>query len=49
MYYYVDISKISKLEISEKVVKEISSFLEEYYDHYTGIYIKSKKFLSEVK
>ncbi len=49
MYYFVDIGKISKLDISEKVVKEISSFLEEYYDHYTGIYMKSKKFLNEVK
>lgn len=49
MYYFVDISKISKLDISEKVIKEISSFLEEYYDHYTGLYIKSKKFLNEVK
>ncbi len=49
MYYYVDIIKISKLEISEKVVKEIDEFLTKYYDHFTGLYIKSKKFLSEIK
>lgn len=49
MYYYVDISKISKLEISETVVKEIDNFLTKYYEHFTGLYIKSKKFLQEIK
>ncbi len=49
MYYYVDISKISKLEISEKVVHEIDDFLTKYYDHFTGLYIKSKKFLKDIK
>lgn len=49
MYYYVDISKISKLEISETVVKAIDEFLTKYYDHFTGLYIKSKKFLQEIK
>ncbi len=49
MYYYVDISKISKLEISDIVVNEIDKFLTNYYEHFTGIYIKSKKFLKEIK
>ena len=49
LYYYVDISKISKLEISEQVIKEIDRFLNAYYDSYTGLYIKSKKFLETLK
>lgn len=49
LYYYVDISKISKLEISEPVIKEIDRFLNVYYDNYTGLYIKSKKFLETLK
>lgn len=49
LYYYVDINKISKLEISEEVVNEIDKFLAIYYDNYTGLYIKSKKFLSSIK
>lgn len=49
LYYYVDISKISKLEISESVTKEIDRFLNAYYDNYTGLYIKSKKFLETLK
>ena len=46
MFYYVDISKISKLKLSKDTVKEISKFLEDYYDKYSGLYLKSKKFLN---
>lgn len=42
---YVDISKISKLDLSEDVKKEINDFLDDYYDRYTGLYLKSKNFL----
>lgn len=45
MFYYVDIEKISKLKLNNTTVKEISKFLEEYYDKYSGLYLKSKKFL----
>lgn len=45
---YVDISKITKLDISDTVKKEISDFLDDYYDRYTGLYLKSKKFLKNL-
>ncbi|MBR1377219.1 MAG: DNA repair protein RecO [Bacilli bacterium] len=45
MLYYVDIDKISKLDISEDVKKEIHSFIDRYYDRYTGLYFKTKKLL----
>ena len=47
--YYVDISKISKLEISDKVKKEIDTFINDYYDRYSGIYLKSKSILDNLK
>ena len=48
MLYYVDIKKITNLDISIKVKMEINSFLDEYYDLYTGLYLKSKKFIEEL-
>lgn len=48
MFYYVDISKISKLELHYDTIKEIDNFLDEYYDEYTGLYLKSKQFLKNV-
>lgn len=49
MYYYVELSSISKLEISESVINEIDYFLDKYYDRYTGLYLKSKTFLRNIK
>ena len=49
LYYYVDINNISKLNISENVSYEINRFLSDYYDRYTGIYMKSKDFLKQIE
>ena len=48
MLKYVDISKISKLDISYEVKKEINDFINDYYDSYTGLYLKSKDFLKNI-
>ena len=48
MFCYVDISKISKLEISDKIKLEINTFLDDYYDKYTGLYLKTKDFLKNL-
>ena len=48
MYYYVDIEKITKLEVKENIEKEINEFLDLYYDKYTGLYLKSKNFLKKL-
>lgn len=48
MYYYVDIKSITKLDVSGPVIKEINRFLDDYYDRYTGIYLKSKDFIRRI-
>lgn len=48
MFYYVDIQNISKLDVSDLVIREISQFLDDYYDRYTGIYLKSRDFIRQL-
>ncbi|MDD4035881.1 MAG: DNA repair protein RecO [Bacilli bacterium] len=48
LLYYVDIDKITKLEISNEVKQEINMFIDNYYDNYTGLYLKSKSFLKNL-
>ena len=48
MFYYVDINKIKKIEISKKISEEINYFLNTYYERYTGIYLKSKKIIEKI-
>ena len=49
MFYYVDISKIENLNISREVEQQIDNFLTEYYEKYTGLYLKSKDFLRRIE
>ncbi len=49
MYYLIDIKSISKISISDKVKNEINMFIEKYYDRYTGLYLKSKDFLKQIR
>lgn len=48
MLKYVDISKISKLELSDQVKNEMNDFIDDYYERYTGLYLKSKNFLKNI-
>jgi len=49
MFYYVDIAKITKLEVTENIKKELSRFIYDYYDRYSGIYLKSREFLQNLE
>lgn len=48
MYTLVDINKITKLDINKDVVFEVNRFIDDYYDRYTGLYLKSKSFLKNI-
>ena len=48
MYTLVDIDKISKLDLKKDIVLEVNNFIDEYYDKYTGLYLKSKAFLKNI-
>lgn len=47
MFCYIDLSKITKIDISDTIKKEISAFIEDYYERYSGLYLKSKHLLEE--
>ena len=43
LFQSVDIQKIDKLNINNvKVIQEINNFIREYYETYTGLYLKDK-------
>ena len=43
------VSKISNLDIDDVTSKTINHILCEYYDEYSGVRLKSKKFLKEIE
>lgn len=48
MFYYVEVSKISKLDINDEIKKELNEFITEYYDTYSGLFLKSRNFLKNL-
>ena len=48
MYKLVNISSITELKINKNVSEEINKFLEIYYNRFTGLFLKSKKFLKQL-
>lgn len=48
MFYYVDIDKISKINISDNIKLELNRLIDDYYDRYSGLYLKSKTFLKKL-
>lgn len=48
MYYYVDIKSISKVDVKEEYKQIINKFINDYYESFTGLYLKSKKFLESL-
>lgn len=48
MFYYIDIEKISKININKKIKEEINFFISSYYEKYTGLYLKSKNIINEI-
>ena len=48
LFFYVDICRITKLDVSDSLILELDSFIQEYYEHYSGLYLKSKEFLKNL-
>ncbi len=49
MYNLIDIKTINSIQINETTKKEVNNFLEQYYQNYSGLYLKSKNFLAKLK
>ena len=48
MFCLVDLNNISKIDVSEEVKNELNLFIDDYYDRYSGLYLKSKKVIDSL-
>lgn len=48
LFYYVNLEKVDKVSLSNTSIKEVNRFIEEYYDRYTGLYLKSKHLIDQL-
>ena len=48
LFCLLDISKVTRIDISDSIKSEISSFIDDYYERYSGLYLKSKDLLEKI-
>jgi DNA repair protein RecO (recombination protein O) len=49
LFYYLDIGRLGKISVKESTKKELRTAISMYYEEYSGLYLKSKRFLSQLE
>ncbi|MFK2824400.1 DNA repair protein RecO [Bacillus sp. B190/17] len=49
LFYFFDLHRLGKINVKEETKKEIRMAISLYYDEYSGIYLKSRRFLEQIE
>lgn len=49
LFYYFDLKRLGNIDIKEETKKELKQVISAYYEEYSGLSLKSKRFLSQVE
>lgn len=47
-FYYIDLKRLGNISIKQETRKELKRIITTYYDQYSGVYLKSRKFLEQI-
>ncbi|WP_019242629.1 MULTISPECIES: DNA repair protein RecO [Bacillus] len=48
LFYYFDLSRLGNISLKAETKKELSFVIDAYYEEYSGLHLKSKKFLQQM-
>ena len=48
LFYFFDIQRLGSISVKPETKKELKDAISMYYDEYSGLYLKSKRFLSQL-
>jgi DNA repair protein RecO (recombination protein O) len=48
LFYYFDLSRLGNISVKEETKAELKRVITAYYDEYSGLYLKTKKFLNSM-
>ncbi|OUZ13131.1 DNA repair protein RecO [Bacillus pumilus] len=49
LFHYFDLSRLGQVDVKPQTKQEIRQVLDHYYDEYSGLYLKSKKFMNQME
>ncbi|MGE8206211.1 DNA repair protein RecO [Heyndrickxia sp. NPDC080065] len=48
IFYYIDLSRLGSISVKDETKKELRTIISMYYNEYSGLHLKSKKFLEQI-
>ncbi|RLQ98186.1 DNA repair protein RecO [Falsibacillus albus] len=48
IFYFFDVNRLGNISVKPETKEELKNIISSYYDEYSGLYLKSKKFLKEM-
>ncbi|MFC0270043.1 DNA repair protein RecO [Metabacillus herbersteinensis] len=48
LFYYFDLNRLGQISVKEETKKELKKVIDAYYDEFSGLTLKSKRFLSQL-
>ena len=48
LFYYIDLHRLGKISVKEETKKELKTVISSLYDEYSGLTLKSKRFLNQL-
>ncbi|ANB61024.1 DNA repair protein RecO [Anoxybacteroides amylolyticum] len=49
LFYYLDLSRLGKISVKEETKKQLNRAISAYYDEYSGLSLKTKRFLTQIE
>jgi DNA repair protein RecO (recombination protein O) len=48
LFYYFDLSRLGNISVKDETKAELKKVISSYYDEYSGLHLKTKKFLNSI-
>lgn len=48
LFYYIDLNRLGSISVKKETRNELKQLITAYYDQYSGVYLKSRKFLEQL-
>ena len=48
IFYYFDLNRLGNISVKAETKEELKKVIDTYYDEYSGLYLKSKKFIEQL-
>jgi DNA repair protein RecO (recombination protein O) len=49
LFFYIDLDRLGEISLKDETKKELKTVITAYYDEYSGVVLKSRRFLEQLE